>query len=147
MWSQGSGLITGSPLERGDLDCKAVSFAATIRRLHLNFDPNPPGPLPRLFLLGSSVTNPGALNAVFAVTLSDDYTHIDTQQTCVMPTQGSKVHRVLPAFGGRYVIELTVSLLAHIPLRTTASETGVDEAGDYYAMMGHGVDAQRIIYR
>jgi virginiamycin B lyase len=118
----------------------------TAALLHLNFDPNPPGPLPRLFLLGSSITNPGALNAVFAVTLSNDYTHIDTQQTFVMPTQGSKVHRVLPAFGGLYVTELTVSLLAHIPLQTTASEAGVDEAGDYYSMMGLGVDAQRIRY-
>lgn len=31
--------------------------------LHLNFDPHPPGPLPRLFLLGSSIVNPGALKA------------------------------------------------------------------------------------
>lgn len=114
--------------------------------LHLNFDPDPPGRVPRLFLLGSSIVNPGALNAVFAVTFSSDYTHIDTQQTFVMPTQGSKVHRVLPAFGGLYVTELTVSLLAHIALPITANETGVDEASDYYSMMGLGVDAHRIHY-
>jgi len=53
----------------------------------------------------------------------------------------------LPAFGGLYVSELTVSLLAHLPLAATASETGVDEASDYYSMMGLGVDAQRIRYR
>jgi hypothetical protein len=29
---------------------------------------------------------------------------------------------------------------------TTASETGVDEAADYYSMVGLGVDAQRIRY-
>jgi streptogramin lyase len=114
--------------------------------LHLNFDPNPPGSVPRLFLLSSSIVNANVLNAVFAVTLSDDYTHIDTQQTFVMPTQGSKVHRVLPAFGGLYVSELTVSLLAHIPLSAAASETAVDEASDYYSMMGLGVHAHHIRY-
>ena len=115
--------------------------------LHLNFDPHPPGSLPRLFLLGSSIVNANALNAVFAVTLSDKYSHIDTQQTFMMPTQGSKVHRVLPAFGGLYVSELTVSLLAHVPLATTEGGPGVDEASDYYSMMGLGVDAHRIHYR
>lgn len=114
--------------------------------LHLNFDPNPPGKLPRLFLLSSSITNPAALNAVFAVTLDNNYTSINTQQTYVMPTQASKVHRVLPAFGGLYVSELVVSLLAHIPLQTSETETSVDEASDYYSMMGLGVDAHRIHY-
>lgn len=114
--------------------------------LHLNFDPNPPGKLPRLFLLSSSITNPNAVNAIFAVTLENNYTSINTQQSFVMPTQGSKIHRVLPAFGGLYVSELTVSLLAHISLQTTESETSVDEASDYYAMMGLGVDAQHIRY-
>ena len=120
-------------------------LATSAALLHLNFDPNPPG-LPRLFLLGSSIANASALNAVFAVTLSDDYTHIDTQQTFVLPTQGSKAHRVLPAFGGLYVSELTVSLLAHIPLNAAEPDTSVDEASDYYSMMGLGVNAQRIRY-
>ena len=123
-----------------------TSLGKTAALLHLNFDPNPPGPLPRLFLLGSSITNPSAPDAVFAVTLSNDYTHLNTQQTFVMPTQGSKVHRVLPAFSGLYVSELIVSLLAHIPLPTSTPETAVDEAGDYYAMMGLGVDGQRLRY-
>ena len=81
------------------------------------------------------------------MTLSDNYSQIDTQQTFVMPTQGSKVHRVLPAFGGLYVSELIVSLLAHIPLSATANETGVDEASDYYSMMGLGVDAHHLHYQ
>ena len=114
--------------------------------LHLNFDPTPPGPLPRLFLLSSSIVNATAINAVFAVTLDNDYSSINTLESFVMPTQGSKVHRVLPAFGGLYVSELTVSLLAHIPLCTTESETAIDEASDYYAMMGMGVDSHQIHY-
>lgn len=116
--------------------------------LHLSFHPNPPGKLPRLFLLSSSITSPNALNAVFVVTLDTRYSSIDTQQTFVMPTQSSKVHRVLPAFGGLYVSELTVSLLAHIPLPLRAAEaaTSVDEASDYCSMMGLGVDAHIIRY-
>jgi len=123
-----------------------TSVGKTAGLLHLNFDPNPPGPQPRLFLLGSSITNAAAPDAVFAVTLSDDYTHLDTQQTFVLPTQGSKAHRVLPAFGGLYVSELNMSLLAHIPLLGSASETAVDEASDRYSMMGLGVDSRRIRY-
>jgi virginiamycin B lyase len=115
--------------------------------LHLNFDQTPPGPLPRLYLLGSSISSAAAPDAVFAVTFSDDYTHLDTQQTFVLPTQGSKAHRVLPVLGGLYISELNVSLLAHIPLSGSASDTAVDEASDSYSMMGLGVDARRIRYR
>ncbi len=122
------------------------ALGKTAALLHLNFDPTPPGPLPRLFLLSSSIVNLTAPNAIFAITLDNSYSSINTQQTFMMPTQGSKIHRVLPAFGGLYVSELTVSLLAHIPLQTSESETSVDEASDYYAMMGLGVDAQRIKY-
>jgi streptogramin lyase len=122
-----------------------TALGKTAGLLHLNFDPNP-APLPRLFLLASSITNAAAPDAVFAVTLSDDYSHLDTQQTFVLPTQGSKAHRVLPAFGGLYVSELNVSLLAHVPLPTGAGDTRVDEASDYYSMMGLGVAARRVRY-
>ena len=52
-------------------------------------------------------------------------------ETFMMPIRGSKVYDVLTAFDGLYVGELTVSLLAHIPLATTADETGADGAADY----------------
>jgi streptogramin lyase len=122
-----------------------TTLGKTAGLLHLNFDPDP-GRLPRLFLLGSSITNAAAPDAVFAVTLSDDYSHLDTQQTFVLPTQGSKAHRVLPAFGGLYVSELNVSLLAHVPL-SPAGDARVDEASDAYSMMGLGVGARRVRYR
>jgi virginiamycin B lyase len=114
--------------------------------LHLGFDENPDAANPRVWLLGSSISAMGVLNAVFRVTFTPGWEAIDTQQTFTFPTQFCMAHRVLARDNGIFATEMMTSLLVHVPASATATQPPVDETSDAYGLWGLGVPTTRIDY-
>jgi streptogramin lyase len=112
--------------------------------LHLGFDETPDPAKPRVWLLGSSISAMGVLNAVFRVTFTPDWKAIDTQETFVLPTQFCMAHRVLARDNGVFATEMMTSILAHIP--AAATRTFVDETSDAYGLWGLGLPAGKVEY-
>lgn len=112
--------------------------------LHLGFDENPDADNPRVWLLGSSISAMGVLNAVFRVTFTPGWEAIDTQETFTLPTQFCMAHWVLARDNGVFATEMMTSLLAHVPASATLRP--VDETSDAYGLWGLGLSASRIVY-
>ncbi|HEX6039978.1 MAG TPA: hypothetical protein VFZ20_18130 [Longimicrobium sp.] len=112
--------------------------------LHLGFDEHPDADHPRVWLLGSSISAMGVLNAVFRVTFTPGWGEIDTQETFTLPTQFCMAHRVLARDNGVFATEMMTSLLAHVPASATVQP--VDETSDAYSLWGLGLSASRIDY-
>ncbi len=118
--------------------------------IHLAFNPSehdPNGPL-RLYLLGSSMADRKALNAVFEVELGPDeeQLQIARQQTIAFPSQSSMSHRVLATPHGLYCTALGACAVVHLtPARSPFGE-GIDEMSDPYALWGAGVPRARVDY-
>jgi virginiamycin B lyase len=127
-------------------------FALTTRAgtnaglLHLAFDETPDPARPRVWLLGSSISAMGVLNAVFRVTFTPGWGAIDTQETFTLPTQFCMAHRVLARENGIFVTEMMTSILAHVPVSATITQPPVDETSDAYGLWGLGISASRIEY-
>jgi len=114
--------------------------------LHLAFDQAPDPERPRVWLLGSSISAMGVLNAVFRVTFTPGWEAVDTQQTFTLPTQFCMAHRVLARENGIFATEMMTSILAHIPVSATTTQPPVDETSDAYGTWGLGISASRIEY-
>jgi streptogramin lyase len=104
--------------------------------IHLGF-PSDGGE--RIYLLGSSMADMMALNAVFEVGMSGGFEKIETQQTIAFPSQTSMSHRVLPTPHGIYVTELGACAVVHLQAARSPYGEGIDEASDSYALWGGGM--------
>lgn len=118
---------------------------STAGLLHLAFHPKGDN-APRLYLLSSSIADAAGVNAVFDVSLNDEYSRIETIATTTLPTQYSKAHRVFYTKNGLYVTELSVSLLCHIRTDFANNTPVVDETSDYYAGFGAGTFEEKVRY-
>jgi virginiamycin B lyase len=99
-------------------------------------------------LLGSSMANSAAVNAVIRVTFSPDFGAIDTEAAAVMATANCMTHRVLSTPHGWYVTELGACQLAHVSGDWTGTGAeAIDEAGDYYSDFGMGARSQAVDYQ
>lgn len=104
--------------------------------IHLGF---PNDGSERIYLLGSSMADMMALNAVFEVGMSGGFDKVETQQTIAFPSQASMSHRVLWTEHGLYVTELGACAVVHLqPARSSYGE-GIDEASDPWALWGGGM--------
>lgn len=124
-----------------------TGFGATASLIHLAWHQAAPDGAPKLWLLGSSISDGTALNAVFEVELQDNaYAPVATQLTYAMPTQMSACHRVLATGNSLYVTEMSTSLLAHIPVGDLGGDLAQSETWDYYANFGLGTGRVRNDY-
>lgn len=114
--------------------------------IHLSFPPAAAGAPPRVRLLGSSMANMSAVNAVFDVEFDGaDYGRVAVQRSVVLPTQHSMTHRLLSLGDSVYVCELGVSTLAQVKLPPGEAER-VDETSDFYSLYGLGLPADVVEY-
>jgi virginiamycin B lyase len=104
--------------------------------IHLGF---PSDGSERIYLLGSSMADMMALNAVFAVGMSGGFEKIETQQTIAFPSQSSMSHRVLATPHGLYVTELGACAVVHLQEARSPYGEGIDEASDPYSLWGGGI--------
>lgn len=108
--------------------------------IHLGF---PSDGSERIYLLGSSMADMMALNAVFEIGMSGGFDKIETQQTIAFPSQSSMSHRVLPTPHGLYVTELGACAVVHLQAVRSPYGEGIDEASDAYALWGDGMPLSR----
>jgi virginiamycin B lyase len=120
-------------------------LGSTAGLIHLAFDPQDRSGS-HFWLLGSSMANMAALNAVFSVTLGDNATRIATQTTTALATQHSMAHRILAHRGGAFVTELGVSTLAHVTGAALTGDDVVSETWDAYSLFGQGAPRARVTY-
>lgn len=108
--------------------------------IHLGF---PGDGSERIYLLGSSMADMMALNAVFEIAMSGGFEKIEAQQTIAFPSQASMSHRVLVTPHGIYVTELGACAIVHLRSARSPFSEGIDEASDPYALWGGGVPSAR----
>lgn len=104
--------------------------------IHLGF---PSDGAERIYLLGSSMADMMALNAVFEIGMSGGFNKVETQQTIAFPSQASMSHRVLATPHGLYVTELGACAIVHLQAARSPYGEGIDEASDAYALWGCGM--------
>jgi streptogramin lyase len=104
--------------------------------IHLGF-PSDGGE--RIYLLGSSMADMMALNAVFEIGMSGGFEKVETQQTIAFPSQSSMSHRVLVTPHGIYVTELGACAVVHLQTARSPYGEGIDEVSDSYALWGGGM--------
>jgi hypothetical protein len=140
----------GRILKCGHIDWFQIKAgaAAGAGLIHLAFAPDAqtPGAAERIFLLGSSMASPTALNAVFVIGMGGGYSQIETQQTIAFPSQASMTHRVLPTRHGLYATELGACAVVHLSPAYSPYNEGVNEMSDAYSLWGCGVPTQRVDY-
>jgi streptogramin lyase len=116
--------------------------------IHLAFDATDPT---RLWLLGSSITCPDCLDAVYAVTLDLSTSNSTTsprlvvQSSVVLPTQRDWTHRIIFHRGSLYLTELITSTLAHVRGANVVKPV-VSEPWDQYSFWGQGLKTTEITY-
>jgi streptogramin lyase len=104
--------------------------------IHLAFDATDPT---RLWLLGSSITCPDCLDAVYAVTFDL------IQSSVVLPTQRDWTHRIIFHRGSLYLTELITSTLAHVRGANVVKPV-VSERWDQYSFWEQGLKTTEITY-
>lgn len=128
--------------EEGKIDWFRLTAGAAMGAafIHLGF---PSDGSEKIYLLGSSMADMMALNAVYEVGMSGGFAKVETQQTIAFPSQSSMSHRVLVTEQGLYCTELGACAIVHLQSARSPYGEGIDEMSDPYSLWGCGVPSAR----
>lgn len=128
--------------EEGKIDWFRLTTGAAMGAafIHLGF---PSNGSEKIYLLGSSMADMMALNAVYKVGMSGGFAKVETQQTIAFPSQSSISHRVLVTGQGLYCTELGACAIVHLQSARSPYGEGINEMSDPYSLWGCGVPQAR----